>query len=105
MDKEFMSNINEENKLIVKDDGFVEGMTVIPINDEYDIVVSVNSYEYERNGEKRINHVPQVNITKDGAIVYESEMDRDTKNGNEAIKFAYQTAKYCKENYEELINY
>jgi len=100
-----MRNIDEENKLVVRDDGFVEGMTVISINDEYDVVARVNSYTYERNGEKRINHVPQVNITKGGAIVYESEMDRDTENGNEAIKSAYKTAKYCKDNYKELINY
>lgn len=103
VDKEFMSNIKEGNKLIVNNKGLVEGQTVIPINEEYDVIASVSSYTY--NNKTQINHVPHVVITKDGAVAYESEMNEDTDDAHKAIESAYKNAKYLKNNYEEVINY
>jgi len=93
----------DENTLEVNHDGHVEGHAFRAINDEYDVTASVISYEYFRNGEEHINHVPHVVVsTRDGSVVAEPHA-HDSRHAGVAIGNAKDMAGYVFENPEEFI--
>ena len=92
-----------DDTLEVNYDGHVEGQAWTTINDEYDVSASVTSYEYQRNGETRINHVPHVVVSShNGSIVAEPHA-HDSEHAGVAIGNAKETAAYVIENPEEFI--
>lgn len=82
------------DSLETDDEGFVTGSAYTRQRDGYDVQAAVFSYEYERNGETRMNHVPNVVLTdEDGKIVAEPHA-RDWENPSKAMDAARSTAVY-----------
>lgn len=75
------------DSLDVDDEGYVTGAAyTYTFGDGFDVQVGVTSYEYERGGETKMNHVPNVVVTdKDGSIVREPHA-WDSEHPNRAIE-------------------
>lgn len=95
----------DSDTLTINVNGHVEGQAVAfqPVPG-YDVSVSVTSYDYERNGETKTNHVPHVTLsTIDGNIVAEPHA-HDSHIPAEAIKEGKQTARYVIENIGQFVD-
>lgn len=99
------NDIWEYDNLEIDEKGFVTGSAYTrEFLGEYDILVAVFSYEYERQGETKMNHVPHVVITeRDGNIVSEPEA-RDSENPEVAIENAKGLAEYIFEYPEDFVS-
>jgi len=84
-----------DDTLEINDDGHVEGSAFVGnFIDGYDVSISVTSYDYERNGETRTNHVPHVVVTTtEGKIIVEPTA-QDSRNAQKAIENARGCAEY-----------
>jgi len=93
-----------DNTLRVDDNGHVVGQAWYgSFADGHDVTISVTSYDYDRYGETKTNHVPHVVVTdKNGNIVAEPHA-HDSSLPKKAIKEAKQTGKYVIENPEQFI--
>ena len=68
----------------------------------HDVVIGVTSYDYERAGETRTNHIPNaVTTDADGTIVHEGEPN-DSENPQTAIENAKGSAEFIFENAEQF---
>lgn len=94
-----------DDTLEVNDDGHVEGQAWYgSFADGHDVFVSVHSYDYEKYGRTKTNHVPLVTVTdSDGNIVSEPHT-HDSHNPERAIEDGKMTAIYVVENPSEFIN-
>lgn len=92
------------DNLEIDDDGYVTGSAYTrQFLGEYDVVVGVTSYEYERHGETRMNHVPHVVVTdSEGTIVREPQA-YDSENPGRAISNAKGLAEFVLENPQDFI--
>lgn len=95
--------------LKVEENGHVSGQVFVgrvnTDHEEYDVVGSVTSYDYENStGEKVLtNHVPYIVVSKiNGSIIAEPEA-HDSHNPERAIENTKSCAKYVAENIEEYI--
>lgn len=102
-----MSNENEiwayEN-LEIDEDGHVREVAYThPFKDGYDVQVAVTSYDFEKHGETKTNHVPNVVLTdEDGSIVAEPHA-RDSYSAEKAIENGKRTAEYVFKHPEQFI--
>lgn len=91
------------NTLEVGDDGRVEGNAHTAEKDGYTITATVTSYTYTRDGEVRMNNVPNVVISDaEGSIVSEPHA-RDSENPRQAIKNAEGMMKEAYKNLGEYV--
>lgn len=95
----------DSDSLKIGDNQKVRGTVLIGnVGGGYDIIGSVFSYEYERRGTTKMNHVPNVVITdKSGSIIREPSA-RDSENPVTAISNTKETVKHVAENIEEFVN-
>jgi|APHM01.1.fsa_nt_gi hypothetical protein len=78
--------------LEVDDDGYVTGSAYTrKFGNGYSIQLHVTSYEYERNNDTRMNHVPIVVVERDG-IECEPHV-RDSRSARTAIESARGAAR------------
>jgi len=96
-----------DDTLHVNDDGMTEGQAWCGSYEhdgtEYDITVSVTSYEFEQYGETKTNHVPHVTVTtKDGSIVAEPHV-HDSRHPEKAIDNGKETAEYVAQRLEQFV--
>lgn len=105
-----MTENNEEiefnsDSLEIDDEGYVVGSACIfNFIEGYDVSASVTSYEYERNGETKMNHVPHIVVSKrNGSIVSEPHA-HDSENPEKAIERAKGTAKYVAQHPDDFVN-
>lgn len=97
-------DVFRHDDLRVNDDGFVEGTAYTHDKDGYDVVVGVTSYEYERDGETKMNHVPNVVVNDpDGSIVAEPH-SHDSSSAEIAIENAKSTGKWAFRNMEQYMD-
>ena len=86
-----MSESNTEfwdmDSIEVDENGFVQGQAYkLGIHGQFDVTASVTSYEYERNGETKMNHVPHIVVSeKDGKIIKEPHAN-DSENPKKQLK-------------------
>jgi hypothetical protein len=101
---EFDSELWGNQSLWIDENGHVDGsMHVFGFVDGYDVTIGVFSYDYDRHGETRTNHVPQVVVsTTDGSIVAEPHA-HDSNNPVQAIKNARDAAEHVIENPDEFV--
>lgn len=92
------------NDLCINDDGFVEGTAYTKEKDGYDIRIAVESYEYERHGETRMNHVPVGNITNEKGIIVHDLEPNDDQNAERAIENAVGSAEYAYKHLGQFID-
>lgn len=89
----------------VDDRGFVIGSGYVRSEDcEYGVDFGVFSYEYERNGETRINHVPSVHVVDERGVILAEPHAHDSESAEKAMDNARGTAKYAFENIEDFID-
>ncbi len=98
----------DSDEMEIRNDGKVEGMAFIgriPYeNEEYDIMVSISSYEYEDNNENvKMNHVPHIVVSKPNGEIVKNPSARDSQIAEKAIENAKVTAKYVAKNIGEFV--
>ena len=97
-------NIWEYNSLEVNKDNEVVGSAYTStFKGGYDVQVAVFSYEYEINGETKMNHVPNVTLTDESGSIVEEPYARDSENPEKAIENAINQGEYVFENPTEFI--
>jgi hypothetical protein len=62
-------------------------------HDGYSVQASVTSYEYERNGETKLNHVPNVVVTDETGRIVSEPHAHDSTNPEKAIENARETVR------------
>lgn len=88
----------------VDDRGFVIGSGYVRSEDcEYAVDFGVFSYEYERKGETRINHVPSIHVVDERGVIHAEPHANDSHDPETAMENARSTAKYTFENIEDYI--
>lgn len=99
------NDIWEYDNLEIDEKGFVTGIAYTrEFLEDYQVHASVASYEYERRGKTKMNHVPQVTITdSSGKIMSEPEV-RDSGNAEAAIENAKGLAEYIFEYPEDFVS-
>jgi hypothetical protein len=89
------SDIWEYSSIDIDETGRVTGYAyTYEFGDGYDVGISVSSYEFERDGRTKMNHVPIVNVTEahDGRIVKQIKA-HDSLRASKAIENAVGAAK------------
>lgn len=80
--------------------GHVEGCTYILDSErDTDVTASVTSYDYDRNGEVRTNHVPHIVVSDNSGSIQKEPHANDSENPRTAIENAIQTAEWAYEEY------
>jgi len=99
------NNIWEYDNLHINKNNEVEGSAyTFTFAGGYDVQIGVFSYTYERNGEFKMNHVPNVVVTdSNGSIVSEPHAN-DSTHPEKAIKNARLTAQEVYENPQNFID-
>lgn len=94
-----------EDTLTVDEHGHVDGQAWYGLfGDGYDVFASVTSYDYERGGQTRTNHVPHVVVTDNrGSVIAEPHV-HDTQFPEKAIKAAKDVARGVVANPEQFID-
>jgi len=88
-----------DDTLSVADNDHVEGSAFYgSFADGYDVVISVTSYDYERNGETKTNHVPHVVVSDSSGSIVSEPHTRDSHDPQTAINNAKQAGRYVVEN-------
>jgi hypothetical protein len=64
-----------------------------------DVTATVCSYDYERHGERRENHVPRVVVTDPDGTIRQEPHAHDSRDVRKAIERAIQTAEWAYEEY------
>jgi len=90
------------NTIWIDSNGHVDGQAVIfDSENNIDVTASVYSYDYNRGGESRTNHVPHIVVSDmDGSIQHEPDA-YDSRNPQTAIKRAIQTAEWAYKEYRD----
>lgn len=101
----FCEDIWAYENFSLDDDGHVTGSAhTHEFMGGYTVAIGVFSYEYERDGEKRVNHVPNVVVQHpDGAILREPYA-RDSEKPWAAVRNARDTAETVYRNAEEYVD-
>lgn len=101
---QFDSDVWAYNGLSITDRGYVEGSAYThTFKDGCDVSIGVFSYEYDRDGEHKINHVPNVVVTdRDGRIIAEPHAN-DSSEPRTAIENARDAAEYVVEHSDEYV--
>jgi len=83
------------------EEGFVTGSAYTRKKGGYDVQAGVYSYEYERHGDARMNHVPNVIVVHpDGHIVAEPHAN-DSPHAGRAIDNAKDTVRFVFSNLDQ----
>lgn len=97
-------NIWEYNNLEINEDNEVVGSAyTFTFEGGYDVQVAVFSYEYERNGETKMNHVPNVVLVDENGKIVAEPHARDSQNPERAIENGINQAEYIFEHPTEFI--
>jgi len=97
------SDILEYNSLSVENREVSGSALTHTFEGGYRIQITVISYDYERTGETRQNHVPNVVVTdRTGSIVTEVHAN-DSNSPIEAVENAVSTAEYVLENADTFL--
>jgi len=96
-----------DDTLQVNANGNVEGMawfgSFTVDGEQYDVIASVTSYDFEQYGETETNHVPHVVVTTiDGSIVAEPHC-HNSRHPEKAIQNAKGTAEYVVQHLEQFV--
>lgn len=108
--KIIMTENNEEfefdsDSLEIDDEGYVTGSACLfNFVEGYDVSASVSSYEYERNGETKMNHVPHIVVSENGGNIVSEPTAHDSSNPKKAIENAKNTAKYVAQHPNDFVN-
>ena len=105
MNPEYDPTVWQSMDLEIKPDGHVAGQALSePLPSGHVVTASVVSYEYERNGMARINHVPQVALTDETGAIVGEPMAHDARNAETAVENALQAGEYAAENPEQFLD-
>ena len=97
------SDVWKHSDLILNDNGYVSGVAYTKEQNGYSIEISVFTYEYEQNGETKMNHVPNIILSnKNGSITAEPHA-HDSQNAEKAIQNAINTGEYVIENLNQFV--
>lgn len=88
------------NDLSTNEDNLVDGMGIVSLDNEYDVLFSVSSYEFNGN---RQNHVPNATLVDESGKIIREITDHDTENPQTAIERAKNSAYHLADNYEQYI--
>lgn len=98
------SDVWRFSDLRINDDGMIEGSAYTRETEGgYDITVSVTSYEYERHGETRVNHVPNVVVSKPNGGIAAEPHAHDSRSAVTALKNAKNAAEYAFNHIEQYV--
>jgi len=82
-----------DNVFTINADGHVEGVAYIfDSENSIDVTAAVNSYNYERGGETRTNHIPHIVVSDPDGSIQKEPHAHDSKHPRTALKRAIQTA-------------
>ena len=88
------------SSMAIDEDDHVKGQAHIFDNENaIDVTVAVTSYDYERHGESRTNHVPHIVVSDPDGTIRQEPYARDSHDPRTAIKWAIQTAEWVYEEY------
>jgi len=90
-----------ENLRVVQ--GYVQGSAYQDLPSGHSVRISVCSYEYDRQGETRMNHVPIISIEDETGSIVSEPHARDSSNPHQAIQNAKRYGKDVIENPQRYI--
>jgi hypothetical protein len=98
-------NIWEYDNIRINDEGKVVGSAyTFSFRGGFDIQIVVSSYTYERNGEFKMNHVPNVVLTDPLGSIVSEPYTHDSHSAKKAIESARETARDVYEHPERYID-
>lgn len=90
--------------LHVNDEGMVEGTAISrEFAGGYTVQASVSSYEYEKGGETRKNHVPHITVQDENGSIVSEPSAWDSISPKKAIEAAKGTGEYVVEYPDDFI--
>lgn len=90
--------------LRVNDEGMVEGTAISrEFAGGHTVQASVSSYEFEFDGETRVNHVPHIVVQDENGSIVSEPTDNDTTSPKKAIERAKGTGEYVVRNPDDFI--